>query len=426
MIDIIYSILALGFVLLNAFFVAAEFAMVKLRHTRVQQIKKNQLYGFRGKILYKVHGQLDAYLSACQLGITLASLGLGWIGEPALADLLLPVFHSLHIQSKQVVEVVSFGIAFTVLSYLHIVIGELMPKSLAIRQSESVSVYTALPLYIFYWIMYPFIAVLNFSANGFLKIFKLNSGHKTEEVYTADEIKFILKTSHAQDKLSPIHREMLVKMLEFTKLQAIDVMKPIEEMISIPEDSTLEEKLDIIQQYKYTRYPVTQKNNKNNIIGVLHAKDLMLNKKNADIILRPLVKARRSLKAIKILDYFREGRPHFAIVYHDEKPIGFITLDNLLYALIGKVRDEFNLTKEDWKQLSENTYLLKGASPVYVLEQILDKDLSNFHVDTVAGLLLEGLGEMPVEGNQWIQPDFILEAKKIKGPKILEVLLTKK
>jgi len=425
--NFLFIILALGFVFLNAFFVAAEFAMVKLRHTRVQNIKKNQLFGLRGRILYKVHCQLDTYLSACQLGITLASLGLGWVGEPAFAHLLLPLFYSLHINSHQVIKVISFGFAFTLISYLHIVVGELMPKSMAIRQSEQLSLMTAVPLYLFYWLMYPFIEALNISANTLLKLFNLDAVSNSENVYSKEEIKYILKSYQAHEKFNPKHREMLIKMLEFSQLEAIDVMKPIEEMISIPDSSSTEEKLQIIQQYKFTRYPVYQhiNNNINNIIGILHTKDFIVHQKSSPMILRPVVKVERSLKAIKVLDYFRAGRTHFALVYHDEKPIGFITLDNLLYALMGKMRDEFNLTQDDWKKVSENSYLIKGASPVYVIEQLIDKDLSQFHVDTVAGLLLENLGEMPKEGDQWKQPEFTLQVKKVKGPKIIEVLLTK-
>ena len=155
MINFLWVFLAIGLVLLNAFFVAAEFSMVKLRQTQVQDIKES--YGFRGLILEQVHKYLDTYLSACQLGITLASLGLGWIGEPAFAYLLKSLFIFLGISSLELITFISFFTAFFIISFLHIVVGELMPKSIAIRQSEVVSVWTAVPLYGFYWIMFPVI-----------------------------------------------------------------------------------------------------------------------------------------------------------------------------------------------------------------------------------------------------------------------------
>ena len=157
--NLFYLLSAFLLLFLNAFFVAAEFGMVKLRNTQVNLIEKT--YGTRGRVLADIHKHLDAYLSACQLGITLASLGLGWIGEPAMAYLLEPILLVLGVTSTKFINIIALVTAFTLLSFLHIVVGELMPKSLAIRQPESVSLWTAVPLYGFYWLMYPLIASLN-------------------------------------------------------------------------------------------------------------------------------------------------------------------------------------------------------------------------------------------------------------------------
>lgn len=412
--NLFFIFLALGFVFLNAFFVAAEFAMVKLRESRVQSMKKN--YGVRGRVLFQVHKSLEAYLSACQLGITLASLGLGWVGEPAFAHLLEPVFKLVNFQSVELIKLISFGAAFSIISFLHIVVGELMPKTMAIRQAEKLSLYTAIPLYLFYWLMYPFIWILNQSANILLKIFRLDAIHHGEQTYSQDEIKYILKSSH-------IHQDMLVRSLEFSDLQAVDIMRPLDEMISIDQDMGLEEKLAIIRKYKYTRYPVYQKNI-HHIIGILHTKDLILeDKKDIEITLRPVVKINRESKAIEVLEKFRQGLPHFAVVYYHKKPIGFITLDNLLHVLIGKMRDEFNLTQEDWHKLPDGSFIIKGTSSVYNIEKLLGLDLSSYQMDTVAGLLFNNLGHIPVEGEEWQHPAFILRAHKVKGHRIVEVNL---
>lgn len=198
--NIVLLILAFLLVLLNAFFVAAEFGMVKLRRTRVMTIKQTQ--GFKGKILAQVHKQLDAYLSACQLGITLASLGLGWLGEPAFSCLLEPVFRFVGINTQEMVVLISFFCGFIIISFLHIVIGELVPKSLAIRQSERVSLWTAVPLYFFYWLMYPAIWILNTCANFVLKLARLDKVHKGEHSYSPEEIKIILSGCHAHSEFS--------------------------------------------------------------------------------------------------------------------------------------------------------------------------------------------------------------------------------
>ncbi len=425
--DLFFILLALGFVFLNAFFVAAEFSMVKLRESRVHSIKES--YGLRGRVLFQVHKHLEAYLSACQLGITLASLGLGWVGEPAFAHLLEPVLKLIHIKSPELIKLISFGAAFSVISFLHIVVGELMPKTMAIRQAEKLSLYTAIPLYLFYWLTYPFIWILNSSANILLKLFRLDAKHQDAHTYSADEIKFILKSSHVHDELSSElndkYKAMLIRMLEFTDLQAVDVMRSIEEMISINQDSKIQEKLNIIKQYKYTRYPVYQKSI-HHIIGILHVKDFILeDKQETDSIvpLRPIVKVHRHTKAVEILEQFRRGMPHFALVYYYRKPVGFITLDNLLHVLIGKMRDEFNLTQEDWRPLPDGSFIIKGSSPVYSIEKLLSIDLSEYHTDTVAGLLFNNLGHIPVEGEAWVHPAFTLRAKKVKGHRIIEVNL---
>ena len=173
--NILLIVAALFLVALNGFFVAAEFGLVKLRQTRIRAIVKTQ--GLRGRILATVHNQLDAYLSACQLGITLASLGLGWIGEPAFASLLEPLFALLGVSSPELIHGVSFVFAFVIISFLHIVVGELAPKSMAIRNPERIGLWCAMPLYGFYWTMYPAIWLLNLSANWVLRITGLGGVH---------------------------------------------------------------------------------------------------------------------------------------------------------------------------------------------------------------------------------------------------------
>ena len=186
-------LIAFGFVLLNAFFVMAEFSLVKLRHSQALILKKTQ--GIRGRVLYKVHSNLDIYLSACQLGITLASLGLGWIGEPAFSKLLEPLFAILGITSIKLIKLISFVTGFAIISFLHIVIGELMPKSMAMSQAKKLSLFTCIPLYVFYWAMFPFIWILNFSARMLLKVCRLNSPADAEHGYSIEEIKLILKST---------------------------------------------------------------------------------------------------------------------------------------------------------------------------------------------------------------------------------------
>ncbi|WP_162983842.1 hemolysin family protein, partial [Pseudomonas aeruginosa] len=264
---------ALFLVLLNGFFVAAEFAMVKLRATRVETIAKQ--HGWRGAILRKVHNQLDAYLSACQLGITLASLGLGWVGEPAFAELLEPLLAMIGVHSDELIRGISFFTAFFIISYLHIVVGELAPKSWAIRKPELLSLWTAVPLYLFYWLMYPAIWLLNASANAILKIAGQGEpGPHHEHHYSRDELKLILHSSRAQDP-SDQGMRVLASAVELGELEVVDWANSREDLVYLEHDAPLADILAVIRRHKYSRYPVWD-SHKGEFIGLLHIKDLLL------------------------------------------------------------------------------------------------------------------------------------------------------
>ncbi|NOT85686.1 MAG: DUF21 domain-containing protein, partial [Methylococcaceae bacterium] len=218
--NVFMIVIALLLVIINGFFVAAEFSLVKLRQTRIRSIAKT--HGWRGRILAIVHGKLDAYLSACQLGITLASLGLGWIGEPAFANLLDPLFSKIGITAPEIIHGISFAFAFFTISFLHIVIGELAPKSLAIRNPELIGLWGAAPLYGFYWLMYPVIWILNSSANLILRIAGLSGGHGHDAHYSADELKLILRSNRAGDRFTQDEWNILAKTLDFSELEVSD------------------------------------------------------------------------------------------------------------------------------------------------------------------------------------------------------------
>lgn len=212
-------IVALLLVALNGFFVAAEFGLVKLRQTRIRSIVKT--HGWRGRILGKVHAKLDAYLSACQLGITLASLGLGWVGEPAFARLLEPVFSRMGVISPELIHGISFTLAFSAISFLHIVVGELAPKSLAIRNPEKIGLWSAVPLFGFYWLMYPAIWLLNSSANLVLRLFRLGNAHGHEGHYSADELKLILRSNRPDARFTRDEWNILAKTLDFQRARSV-------------------------------------------------------------------------------------------------------------------------------------------------------------------------------------------------------------
>ena len=342
-------IFAFLLVFLNGFFVAAEFAMVRLRTTKVKILQEKK--GLSGAILDKVHKDLDSYLSACQLGITLASLGLGWIGEPAFAYFLRPILELVGVASENMIQIISYIIAFSIISFLHIVVGELMPKTMAIRQAEKVSLLTAIPLYCFYWVMFPVIYCLNKCALILLKIFQLDTVDKDENAYSVEELKAILASSHLHGEIEQDEIKIITKALEFTKLRVRDVMKPIEELIVLNNTDPIEHNLALIANHHYSRYPVYQ-GTIENIIGVIHAKDCFAASIQGygiisfNDLLHPVLKIAAYEETLDLLPRFQKGATHLALVYKGKQMVGFVTLDNLLHALVGKIKDEFHPSQE--------------------------------------------------------------------------------
>lgn len=377
-----------------------------------------------------MHKHLDAYLSACQLGITLASLGLGWIGEPAFAHLLEPVFRYFNITSQEVISVAAFAVAFSIISFLHIVIGELMPKSLAIRQSEVVSVWTAVPLYGFYWLMYPAIWILNTCSNLLLKIFRLDASHHTEHFYSTEEIQNVLYSSHVHGELTKDETEILEQTLEFADLRVTEVMRPREELIMLDIQQPARNILRIASEHRYSRYPVYD-SSEHEILGVIHVKDLfkaLFNQSDIENLkpyIRPISRVSHLLPAINLLRKFREGMPHLALVYKNRELLGFVTFDNLLHVIIGRIQDEFHKTIDDWVKNPDGTLTVKGKCSVYSLERGLDYDLTLTHeqeeIDTVASLIINHLGKMPRKGQKINFPEFDAVIKESRGNQIQKI-----
>ena len=441
MAQVVALIGALLLVALNGFFVAAEFGLVKLRPTRVKAIARTN--GLPGRLLAKVHGQLDAYLSACQLGITLASLGLGWIGEPAFATLLHPIFALVGVESEQLIETISLFFAFTVISFLHIVVGELAPKSWAIRRAEQVGLWLATPLYGFYWLMYPFIWVLNTSANFVLRLFGMSGEHGHDAHYSTDELKLILRgrrhggaSSYNEDEWNTIAHS-----LDFSRMTVSDLMRPAHELVGLRNDLPMRDNLAVISRHRFSRYPLFADASGERVIGMIHLKDLLLagdggsrgfnfslSKDAAGKIdklsrhVRPVQYVAPNLSALELFRRFRKGAPHLAIVGRKgAKPIGFITLDNLLGALVGQIHDEFRQGDADWSRMDDGTLMGKGSLPVVSLERALGIDIDEGRAESVGGLVINALGDLPTEGQRVSFDRFDIVVKKMKGPRIVLV-----
>jgi len=437
LIQVVALIGALLLVALNGFFVAAEFGLVKLRQTRVQTLAAK--HGVRGRLLGKVHGRLDAYLSACQLGITLASLGLGWVGEPAFAHLLGPVFRVLGVESPQLIHGISLFFAFSSISFLHIVVGELAPKSLAIRQSEKISLWVALPLYCFYWAMYPAIWLLNTSANAVLRIAGLTADHGGDSHYSNEELKLILRgrrdgaagsvaAAAAAAAFSQEEWNTFAHSLDFSRLTVSDLMRPAHEMVGLRRDLPLRENMQIVARHRFSRYPLFDDASGERVVGMIHLKDLLLARHAGSTLddlskyVRPVQYVKPDMSALELFRRFRKGAPHLALVGHKgDQPIGFLTLDNLLGALVGQIHDEFRQGDADWTRMDDGTLMGKGSLPVVSLERALGIDIDEGRAESVGGLVIQALNDLPAEGQRVSFDRFDVVVKKMKGPRIVLV-----
>jgi CBS domain containing-hemolysin-like protein len=391
----------------------------------------------RERLLAKVHGQLDVYLSACQLGITLASLGLGWIGEPAFAELLTPVFRVLGVESEKLIHGVSLFFAFSCISFLHIVVGELAPKSLAIREAEKISLWTAAPLYGFYWAMYPAIWVLNTSANAVLRVAGLAAEHGGDTHYSTEELKLILRgrrpgvaggIGSGEDAYSQDEWNTIAHSLDFSRMTVSDLMRPAHEMVGLRRDLPLRDNMQVVARHRFSRYPLFEDASGERVAGMIHLKDLLLARQAGSTLddlskyVRPVQYVKPQMPALELFRRFRKGAPHMALVGHkNSAPIGFLTLDNLLGALVGQIHDEFRQGDADWTRMDDGTLMGKGSLPVVSLERALGIDIDEGRAESVGGLVIQALNDLPTEGQRIDFDRFDIVVKKMKGPRILLV-----
>ncbi|NQY42401.1 MAG: HlyC/CorC family transporter [Legionellales bacterium] len=404
---------------------AAEFSIVKLRNSKLKTLQDTQ--GYKGRVTALIHEQQDIYLSSCQLGITLTSLALGWIGEPAFSDLIIPLLHLLQITSENIVSTLSIGFGFAVITFLHIVVGEIAPKSIAIRSAEKIALWTSIPLYLFHKIMFPIIYLLNECSLIFLKMIGYRTDFSSVISYSKDELKIILDSS--VNDTNHGEYELLGNTLEFTELIVADLMHSDNDMVCIEENESLENALELIFTKKYSRYPI-YRNKKNNIIGIVHVKNILplvkskVNPKNIKIceFIRPILKVPYDFSIQDMFEKFNEGYSHFAIVTNKiGEIIGFVTLDNIVSALLGNINDEFNKLKSNWITLQNGTLLMKGSTPIYSLEKALHISIPDTKHKTISGLITQKLERIPKEKEHIYFDNFSLVIKKMRGPYVLLV-----
>jgi CBS domain containing-hemolysin-like protein len=415
-------------VLLNGFFVAAEFALVKVRTSQLEALVDQGVRGARTARHAAQH--LDAYLSATQLGITLASLGLGWLGEPFLASMFQPFFVMIGISSPTFIHTISFAIAFTIITVLHIVFGELAPKSLAIRKAAGVSLAVAAPLGVFYSLFRPFIWLLNGFANEFLKrVLKVEPVGESELSHSEEELRLILAESEKSDEVSTLGKEILINALDLKRRVVRDIMTPRGDVIYIDVGEPFERQIAMAIESKHTRFPLCREH-LDDAIGLVHIKDLLALVHHGD---RDLQSVRRDLLHVsemmpleKLLRFFLTKHAHLAVAVDEYGgAVGIVTLDNVLEELVGSIQDEFDTAEEEYRHITENEFEVEGTHALYELEEKLDHKFENTDVTTIGGYVTTELGHLPIRGETARIGDWLATVTDSDARRVLRVHLTR-
>ncbi|WP_408894311.1 hemolysin family protein [Paenibacillus taichungensis] len=382
----------------SAFFVAVEFALVRIRPSRIDQMiaEGNK----RALAVKQAVANLDGYLSACQLGITITSLGLGWLGEPTVEKILHPVFESMHMP-EAVSSFLSFVIAFVAITYLHVVVGELAPKTIAIRKAEAVALLTSTPIIWFNRIMYPFIWLLNSSANQLVKLFGIKPASEHEDAHSEEELQIIINESFESGKINQAEFGYVSRIFAFDEMLAKEIMVPRTDMVCLYVNRSNEENLDIIRQEQYTRFPVVNES-KDDIIGIINTKQFFLelygNDEPVDLssLIQPVSAVHETTPVKDLLKKMQKDGVHIAVLVDEYGGTsGIVTIEDVLEQIVGEIRDEFDADEvEDIQVINENYVIMDGKVSLSKVNDMFTSNLDADEWDTIGGWLYSHRPEM--------------------------------
>lgn len=410
-------------VLLNAFFVLSEFALVKVRKTRLEELVK--IGNSNAKLALKMSQRLDTYLSATQLGITLSSLALGWVGEPAIARLLATLLESMDLKDNSIfIHSMSVVIAFLSITFLHVVLGEIVPKSLAIAKSEKAALFAARPLHVFWVVFYPVVRLFDVIAHFFLKKVGVNP-KEHEGMHSEEELKIIVGESLREGIIDSVEGEIIKNAVDFSDTSAKEIMTPRKDMVCLDEENSYEENIDIVLKSRFTRYPYC-KGSKDNIIGMVHIRDLLsrsiFTPKMHDFkqIVRKMIIVPESASISQILIKMKKEQIHTALVIDEYGgTAGLLTMEDIIEEIMGEISDEYDLKQEGVNKLEEGVFELEGMLDLESVEEVLhiefDKECEQV---TLGGYVFSLLERMPMEGDTIVSHGYSFEVLSVDGARI--------
>ncbi|MBK7258637.1 MAG: HlyC/CorC family transporter [Ignavibacteriae bacterium] len=414
-------------VFLNGFFVAAEFAIVKVRSTQIEPLAARG--SKRARIAQDVIGHLDAYLSATQLGITLTSLGLGWMGEPFVAHMLEPLLASLGVSNPTIISTLSFALGFGIITFLHIVLGELAPKSLAIQRAQGVTLAIASPLHLFFVVFRPFIWMLNGTANFFLRMIGIPPASETEIAHSEEELRLLLSKGTT---ITSTGKSISLRAMELRDRTVREVMVPRTGLVSLSTMRTIEDNIAIALENQFTRYPLCERD-VDNIVGMIHLKDLFKLKGETGPggrlldIKREMLFVPETMSLERTLNLFLAKRMLMAIAVDEYGgTAGLVTLENVLEELVGEIRDEFDVESILVHKVSDTEFVVDGAMPLLDFSSMFTVIPDSRDVVTVSGYVIHLIGTVPVRGAEVRIGDWQATIEAVDGIKVKTVRMKKR
>jgi CBS domain containing-hemolysin-like protein len=418
----------LALVMINGFFVAAEFALVKIRDTQLKPIIRQG--SRRARVAQVILHRLDAFLSAAQLGITMASLALGWIGQPVFTALLEPLLVPLGIQSPVWQHSISFAFGFTVLTFLHISAGEQAPKLLAIQKPLPTALWISYPLLWFYRLSYPFVILLNAASKWLLRRAGLETVTETERAYSEEELRLLFTTA-AGGGGTARGRDIVLNALDLRYRVAREVMRPRHEITAFDTAAPMDQCLALAERTRYSRFPLCTGGDLDQTRGIVHIKDLFALRDKArtaaDLlpVVRPLIYVPETARLEKLLQLFLERKLHLAVVVDEYGgTVGIISLENVLESLVGQIQDEFDQEKLELTIVSENVWEAAGTLPLHELEKITG-ELHQGEAATASGWVTQKLGGFPKAGDVLTIGACELRVEEMDGPRVARLKITK-
>ncbi len=429
--DLLKVLAVILLILVNAFFVAAEFALVSVRRTRVRELVEKGNRAARW--VERTIADMNTTIAATQLGITICGLALGWIAEPALAHLLEPIVRLFPPASQSTVSrSLSAGLAFALVTFMVVVVGELAPKSIALQNPERTALIVAPPTLWMKWLLRPAVLLLNGTGNAVLRLIGVEPAAGHQLVHSVEELKMLVSVSAESGLVESQEEEMVHAVFELGELLVRQVMVPRTEMVAVPADSTLDQVLQTAAESRYTKLPVYE-DSLDHVIGIVHLKDLLphlsqdaANSKNltARDLMREAIFVPETLRVVNLLERFRARRQHIAIVLDEYGgTAGLVTLEDLLEEIVGEVSDPFD-TEPDIQPLPDGSHLIDGLTLIEEVNEHFGLNLSDPHYDTIAGFILGRLGRVAKVGDTVVVDGVRLRVEAMDGLRIARVSLT--